>query len=115
MAVANSTFSHLVQFLPSSSQWNWNSSAKPAIAAFVVIFISASFLCSTKPESDKDKIHDLDGISVLTAWNFFKKPFNFFQGHFKETGGEMFRSRVLQVSSKLLPPSQLLTSHRSIE
>jgi len=113
MAVANSTFSPLVQFLPSPSQWDTNSAPTPAItiAALVVVFMSAFFLRSTK----SDKIHDLGGISALTAWNFFKKPYNFFQGHFKETGGEMFRFRVLQASSKLLPPSQLLTFHYSIE
>jgi len=95
MAVANSTLSPLVQFLPSPSQWNTNSSAIPAIAAFVVAFLSAFFLRSTK----SDGIYDLGGIPVFTAWDFFKKPFNFFQGHFKKTGGEMFRFRVLQASS----------------
>ena len=73
--------------------------------------MSAFLLRSTK----SNKIHDLGGIPMLAAWNFFKKPFHFFQRHFKETGGKMFRFRVLQASSKLLPSSQLLTAHRSIE
>jgi len=112
MAAANSTFSPLVQFLPSPSQWNANSLPLPAIVTLLVVFsMSAFFLRSTQG----DKIHDLGGIPVFTAWDFFKKPYNFFRGHFKKTGGGMFRFRVLQASSKLLRPSRLLTSHRSIE
>jgi len=95
MAVANSTFSPLVQSSPSLLQWNANSSAIPAIAALVVVFsMSAFFLRSTKSEG----IHDLGGIPVLTAWGFFNKQYNFFHGHFNKTGGEMFRFRVLQAS-----------------
>jgi len=95
MAAANATFSLLPQFLPPPSQWNANSLPIPAIVAVVVVFMSAFFLRSTKG----DKIHDLGGIPVLTAWDFFKKPYNFFRGHFKKTGGGMFRFRVLQASS----------------
>ena len=106
MAAANAAFSPLVQFLPAPSQWNMNSPPIPAIvASLAVVLMSAFFFRSTKG----NKIHDLGGISVLTAWDFFNKRFDFLQGHLKKSGGMMFRFRVLQVSSKLLHPSQLLT------
>jgi hypothetical protein len=113
MAAANAAFSPLVQFLPAPSQWNTNPPAMSSIVAgLAVVLMSAFFLRSTK----SDKIHDLGGIPVLTAWNFFKKRYNFLQGHLKKSGGMMFRFRVLQASSKFLRPSRLLTTcHHSIE
>jgi len=112
MAAANAAFSPLVQFLPAPSQWNTNSPSIPAIVAgLAVVLISAFFFRSKKD----DKIHDLGGIPVLMAWDFFRKRFDFLQGHLKKSGGMMFRFRVLQASSKFLRPSRLLTtSHHSI-
>jgi sterol 14-demethylase len=113
MAAENSTFSPLVQFLPAPSQWNMNPPPLPAIVAgLAVVLMSAFFLRSTKG----DKIHDVGGIPVLTAWGFFKRRFDFLQRHFKKTGGMMFRFRVLQASAKFLCHSRLLTtSNYSIE
>ena len=95
MVAANAAFSPLVQFLPATLHWNTNSLPIPAIVAgLVVVLMSAFFLRSTKG----DMIHDLGGIPVLTAWSFFKKRFDFLQGHLKKSGGMMFRFRVLQAS-----------------
>ena len=114
MAAANAAFSPLVQFLPAPSQWNTISPAISAIVAgLAVVLMSAFFLRSTR----SDKIHDLGGIPMLMAWNFFKNRYEFLQFHFKKSGGMMFRFRVLQASSKFLCPSELrlLTPHDSIE
>ena len=115
MAAANAAFSPLVQFLPAPSQWNAISPPMPAIAAgLAVVLMSVFFFRSTK-FTKGEKIHDLGGVLVFTAWNFFKKRFDFLQGHLKRSGGMMFHFRVLQASSKFLHPSQLLTtSHHSI-
>ena len=95
MAAANAAFSPLVQFLPAPSQWNTNVPPIPAIVAgLAVALMSAFFFRSTKG----DKIHDLGGVPMFTAWDFFKKRFDFLQGHFKKSGGMMFRFRVLQAS-----------------
>jgi hypothetical protein len=99
MAAANAAFSPLVQFLPVSSQWNTNSPLIPAIVAgLAVALMSAFFFRSIKG----DRIHDLGGLPVLTAWDFFKKRFDFLQGHLQKSRGMMFRFRVLQASSTLL-------------
>ena len=97
MAAANATFSPLVHFLPALSQWNMNPPLISAIVTgFAVVLMSAFFLRPTK----SDKIHDLGGIPVLTAWDFFKRRFDFIQRHLEKTGGMMFRFKVLQVSSE---------------
>jgi hypothetical protein len=105
--VANAAFSPLAQFLPAALQWNTN--VRPILAivtGLAVALMSAFLLRSTKG----DKIHDLGGIPVLTAWDFFKKRFDFLQGHLKKSGGMMFRFRVLQASSNFSHLSRLLTS-----
>jgi len=95
MVAANAAFSPLAQFLPATLQWITNSPRIPVIVAGLpVVLMAALFLRSTKG----DKIHDLGGIPVLTAWDFFKKRFDFLQGHLKKSGGMMFRFRVLQAS-----------------
>lgn len=113
MVAENASFGPVVHFLSALSQWNTNSLAIPAIVAgFAVVLMSTFILRSTK----KDKIHDLGGIPVLTAWNFFKRRFDFIQGNLKKTGRMMFRFRVLEVSLDFLRPSRLLTTrHHSIE
>ena len=113
MATENATFSPLVHFLTALSQWNTNPPLISAIATgLAVVLMSAFFLRSTQ----NDKIHDLGGIAVLTAWDFYKRRFDFIQRHLEKTGEMMFRFRVLQASSKFLCPSRLLTtSHYSIK
>jgi hypothetical protein len=113
MAAANAAFGPLVQFLPAPSRWNTSFSAISAIVAgLAVVLMSAFFLRSTR----SDKIHDLGGMPMRSAWNFFKNRYEFIQFHFKKSGGMMFCFRVLQASSKFLCLSRLLTtSHDSIE
>ncbi|KIM37023.1 hypothetical protein M413DRAFT_31186 [Hebeloma cylindrosporum] len=87
---ANVTLSPLGQFLRSPSQWSVDSSPITAlVAGLAVVLTSAFFLRLSK----SDKVYDLGGIPVLTAWNFFKKRFDFFQAHFKKSNGKMFRFR----------------------
>ena len=112
MAITNAAFSSLVQFLPAPSRWNTNSPPIRAIAAGLAVVLMSCFLLRS---TTGDKIYDLGGIPVLTAWDFFKKRCDFLQGHLKKSGGMMFRFRVLQVSSKFFRLSRPLTSHHSIE
>ena len=104
MAAANATFSPLLHFLSAPSQWSVDTPILAIVSGIAVIFMSAFLLRSRT----SDKIYDLGGISVLTAWNFFKKRFDFIRGNFKKSGGKMFRFWVLQASGKASHPSRWL-------
>ena len=97
MAAADATFNLLVRLLSVPLQWSMNPLIPAIVACLAVVSISAFFL---RPKAS-DKIHDLGGIPILTAWDFFKKRFDFVQVHFEKSGGKMFRFRVLQASSQL--------------
>jgi sterol 14-demethylase len=96
MVAANATFSPLVELLSRPSQWSTNPPILSIAAGLLFVLISAFALRPTK----SDKIRDLRGIPVVTAWGFFTKRFDFIQRHLKKSGGKMFRFRVLQASSK---------------
>ncbi|KIM37022.1 hypothetical protein M413DRAFT_448749 [Hebeloma cylindrosporum] len=91
--VSNVTFSPIVQFLPDPSRWGVDPSPIPALLAGLAVILTSTFLLrSTK----SDKVYDLGGIPVFTAWNFFKNRFDFFRDHIRKSGGRMFRFRVFQ-------------------
>ena len=95
MVTGNASFGPLARFLPATLQWNTNFPPIPAVVTGLAVALMSAFLLrSTKG----NKIHDLGGIPVLTAWDFFNKRFDFLQGHLKKSGGMMFRFRVLQAS-----------------
>lgn len=48
----------------------------------------------------KDAIRELGGLSVMTAWPFFSKRYDFLVSNFKKTGEKLFQFRVLQVSAQ---------------
>jgi sterol 14-demethylase len=89
------------------SQWSTNPPFPAIVACLAVFAMSAVLLHPTIGNN----IHDLGGI--LTAWNFFKKRFDFIQDQFKKSGGKMFGFNVLQASLKLTKSSQMLTCRHS--
>ncbi|KII87907.1 hypothetical protein PLICRDRAFT_42425 [Plicaturopsis crispa FD-325 SS-3] len=83
--------------LPSVQDWNLLSTP-PAVAAtagclLVVVAFYASSLFSAR---SKTSIPELGGISILTAWPFFNKRFDFMKKGFAKTKESMFQFKVLQ-------------------
>jgi len=72
----------------------WNASyALPTAAAVLASAVLYSTLF-TAPRSDAT-IHPLGGLSILTAWQFFNRRFDFLKSNFSETGQNMFSFKVL--------------------
>jgi hypothetical protein len=47
---------------------------------------------------DKNDIPELGGFSIINAWTFFDKRYDFLRSNFDKTGEKLFSFRVLQVS-----------------
>ena len=69
-----------------------------AISSFLLVAVSsyAYFFSSGK---NPNKIHQLGSISVINAWAFFNKRYDFLRSNFDKTGHDLFSFKVLQVSS----------------
>ncbi|KAG6827320.1 hypothetical protein H0H92_012228 [Tricholoma furcatifolium] len=67
-------------------------------AAFALVILTTASLKRFFLLSRPQNIHDLSGISFLTAWPFFTKRYDFMWANFKKTGAKMFRFRVLHHS-----------------
>jgi len=94
MASYTAQFSPMAQALSSPSQWALSSSVYGVFATFLVAILSFLMFRSTSNE----KIYDLGGFPVITAWTFFTRRYDFIREKFKESGGKAFRFRVLQVN-----------------
>ncbi|KDR79795.1 hypothetical protein GALMADRAFT_136397 [Galerina marginata CBS 339.88] len=92
MAAANASFSPLAQFLANPSEWTSNTPLQAIFGAVAVILLSTLLLRS----SSNEKVYELGGIPIVTAWTFFTRRYDFIQDRFKESKGKMFRFRVLQ-------------------
>jgi sterol 14-demethylase len=75
------------------SQWWVSTSLIPIFLALSIAILPIVFRSSSRSD---DKIHDLGGFHLVTAWAFFSKRYDFLQGHFKDTGLKIFRFRLLQ-------------------
>ena len=52
--------------------------------------------------NNKNKIPELGGLSIVNAWSFFNRRYDFLRSNFDKTGHELFSFKVLQVSTYLL-------------
>lgn len=95
MAAVNATFSPLAQFLANPTEWTKNTTFSTLATAISVFLLSSLFL---RPRNG-EKVYYLGGIPLVTAWPFFTRRYDFMREHFKESGGKMFRFKVLKVSS----------------
>lgn len=85
----NVTFTNV---LAQPSQWGVNNTSLTTIfIAIAIVIVSAVFRSSSD-----DKIHNLGGFYLVTAWAFFSKRYDFMQEHFKKT--KIFRFNLLRVS-----------------
>ncbi|RDB26871.1 Lanosterol 14-alpha demethylase [Hypsizygus marmoreus] len=87
-SIANSTSSAYLFGLALDS-----SNAVAATLAIAIFMILVSTVCLPFSESD---IYELGGFSILTAWPFFTKRYDFLRDNFRKTGQRMFRFHVLQ-------------------
>jgi hypothetical protein len=69
-----------------------------AVAGFsLLLVLSTSYGCFFASVSDA-KIHQLGGFSIINAWTFFIKRYDFLRTNFDKTGHNLFSFRVVQVS-----------------
>lgn len=72
--------------------------ALKAVATGAAVSVLSSILYSLlQGPSRKGGIPDLGGVSILTAWPFFSRRFDFLRANFKKIGEPFFRFKVLQV------------------
>ncbi|RDB27059.1 putative lanosterol 14-alpha demethylase [Hypsizygus marmoreus] len=71
-----------------------DSSSPVPVSIAVAIF--AMLVWTAVLPSSKNNIYELGGFSILTAWPFFTKRYDFLRDNFRKSGQRMFRFRVLQ-------------------
>lgn len=98
LIMTNSTFSSFAQQISDSAQ---ESTTQAALALVVGVGLSLLWLNNASKRS-QGKIHDLGGISIMTAWTFFTKRYDFLRHNFKTKGFQMFQFHVLQVSTSTI-------------
>ena len=77
------------------SEWGTNTTFLTTI--FIVVLSIAILFAALGSFSD-DKIHNLGGFHIITAWPFFSKRYDFLRENFKKTGLKMFCFNTPQVS-----------------
>jgi hypothetical protein len=90
--IVNPGFGHLEFNSP------WTSSVILLAAASSVLLILSTFYAYLFSDSKANKIHELRGFSILNAWAFFNKRYDFLRSNFDKTGHDLFSFKVLQVS-----------------
>lgn len=73
---------------------------QPALYGSAIAIAFASFLTYLFWPSalqGRTQIHQLGGLSILTAWPFFTGRFDFIWKYFKQTGLRAFQFRILHV------------------
>lgn len=80
--------------IPAFENWDSNVSLAAAVTAATFLVLSTSLF---KRPSKDPKIHYISGFSIVHAWRFFTKRFDFLSGNFKKTGKNFFEFYVLQV------------------
>ena len=74
----------------------WNTSyALPTAAAILASAVLYSALFPPAPNDTA--IKPLGGFSIVTAWKFFDRRFDFLRANFSKTGQNLFSFKVLHV------------------
>lgn len=78
---------------------SWASSGTISFVALAigVLVMLASYLL---PSQSKGGIHNLGGIPILAAWDFYTKRYDFLRKHF-DSGKKYFQFHILQVFNML--------------
>lgn len=95
MSTLKATFSPVARLLSNPSEWGIETHISTIAIATLGVILGSVYVLRTKQDGN---VYDLGGIPIVTAWTFFTKRWDFLRGHFANTGGKMFRFRVMQVS-----------------
>ncbi|KAF8221627.1 cytochrome P450 [Tricholoma matsutake] len=74
---------------------------RPAVistAAAILLAAVTLYLAIFRTKHKDTDVHELDGFSILTAWPFFNRRFDFLMSNFAKTGETLFSFKVLQHS-----------------
>ena len=71
----------------------------PLAVAIVLILVGLiySFSAAYSRASTKAYIEDLGGLSIIHAWNFFSRQYDFIQTQLKKNGNKIFSFNILNV------------------
>jgi sterol 14-demethylase len=75
----------------------------------LVLYASYAYFFSG---NNTNKIPELGGLSIVNAWSFFNRRYDFLRSNFDKIGHELFSFKILQVSPYL--GSQLLSIEHMI-
>jgi sterol 14-demethylase len=70
----------------------------PIVLGVVLLALGTLYTYFFPSQSEARKIHQLGGISIINAWTFFTKRYDFLRSNFNKTGHALFSFKVLQVS-----------------
>jgi hypothetical protein len=93
------------QFVP-HAPWTPSAGFLGAVSSLLLI-LSTSYVYSAYSGNDPKKVHRIGGLSIINAWAFFNKRYDFLRTNFDKTGLHLFSFKVLQVG---FIPVQLLVS-----
>lgn len=77
---------------------------RPAVistAAAILLAAVTLHLAIFRTKHKDTDVHELDGFSILTAWPFFNRRFDFLMSNFAKTGETLFSFKVLQVCRRV--------------
>ena len=69
-----------------------------AAATSSLLLLGTLYIHLVVSGKDTNKIHQLGGVSIVNAWTFFNKRYDFLRSNFDKTGHEPFAFKVLHVS-----------------
>ncbi|KIM79953.1 hypothetical protein PILCRDRAFT_822816 [Piloderma croceum F 1598] len=83
-------FESLFTWMP----WDFNV-ALPAPVTGLLLVLGTLYARSVYSGNDTSKIYQLGGFSIVNAWTFFNKRYDFLRSNFDKTGHELFAFKVL--------------------
>lgn len=77
----------------------WTAVPQSSYALSAAIFLALVLYLAILYSKKDTNPHELGGLSILTAWSFFSRRFDFLRNNFTMTGQDAFSFKVLQVGS----------------
>ena len=100
-AVSNNSFGLWTSYLIDAAEWivvrTDSYAARSWVTLALCVLVYLVFVNNVWSSSSKD-VYELRGLSLVHAWGFFYRRFDFIQEKFKESGGKPFQFKVLQVN-----------------
>jgi hypothetical protein len=72
--------------------------ALPAAVTGLLFVLGTLYAHSVYSSNNTSKVYQLGGFSIVNAWTFFNKRYDFLRSNFDKTGHELFSFKVLHVS-----------------